>query len=82
MERIKILYRLHKIDVTFCVLCRLFLYGFSGRISISNKERHAKDGVMVNNMKKFGEWVEKYESENNGRVIFTVIDNANNVMGK
>lgn len=33
-------------------------------------------------MKKFSEWVEKYESENNGRVIFTVIDNTNNVMGE
>ena len=33
-------------------------------------------------MKKFSEWVEKYESENNGRVIFTVIDNGNNVMGE
>ena len=33
-------------------------------------------------MKKFSEWVEKYESENNGRVIFTVIDNVNNVMGE
>lgn len=33
-------------------------------------------------MKKFSEWVEKYESENNVRVIFTVIDNAHNVMGK
>lgn len=33
-------------------------------------------------MKKFREWVDKYESENNGRVIFTVIDNANNVMGE
>lgn len=33
-------------------------------------------------MKKFSEWVEKYESENNGRVIFTVIDNAHNVMGE
>lgn len=33
-------------------------------------------------MKKFSEFVEKYESENNGRVIFTVIDNAHNVMGK
>lgn len=33
-------------------------------------------------MKKFSEWVEKYESENNGRVIFTVIDNDNNVMGE
>nr|DAV31783.1 MAG TPA: hypothetical protein [Caudoviricetes sp.] len=32
-------------------------------------------------MKKFSELVEKYESENNGRVIFTVIDNGNNVMG-
>ena len=33
-------------------------------------------------MKKFSELVEKYESENNGRIIFTVIDNANNVMGE
>lgn len=33
-------------------------------------------------MKKFSEWVEKYETENNGRVIFTVIDNDNNVMGE
>lgn len=33
-------------------------------------------------MKKFSELVEKYESENNGRVIFTVIDNAHNVMGE
>lgn len=33
-------------------------------------------------MKKFSEWVEKYESENNGRVIFTIIDNVNNVMGE
>lgn len=33
-------------------------------------------------MKKFSELVEKYESENNGRVIFTVIDNVNNVMGE
>lgn len=33
-------------------------------------------------MKKFSELVEKYESENNGRVIFTVIDNSNNTMGK
>ena len=32
-------------------------------------------------MKKFSEWVEKYESENNGRVIFTVIDNKKNIMG-
>lgn len=31
-------------------------------------------------MKKFSELVEKYESENNGRVIFTVIDNENNRM--
>jgi hypothetical protein len=31
---------------------------------------------------KFSEFVEKYESENNGRVIFTVIDNYNNVMGE
>ena len=31
---------------------------------------------------KFSELVEKYERENNGRVIFTVIDNANNVMGE
>lgn len=33
-------------------------------------------------MKKFSEFVEKYESENNGRVIFTIIDNVNNVMGE
>lgn len=33
-------------------------------------------------MKKFSEIVEKYESENNGRVIFTIIDNVNNVMGE
>ena len=33
-------------------------------------------------MKKFSEFVEKYESENNGRVIFTVIDNAHDVMCK
>lgn len=33
-------------------------------------------------MKKFSEWVEKHERENNGRVIFTVIDNAHNVMGE
>lgn len=26
--------------------------------------------------------MEKYESENNARVIFTVIDNDNNVMGE
>lgn len=30
---------------------------------------------------KFSELVEKYETENNGRVIFTVIDNAHSVMG-
>lgn len=33
-------------------------------------------------MKKFSQWVEKYERENNGRVIFTVIDNAHNIMGE
>lgn len=31
---------------------------------------------------KFSELIEKYERENNGRVIFTVIDNAHNVMGE
>lgn len=31
---------------------------------------------------KFSELVEKYESENNGRVIFTVIDNTNNWVGE
>lgn len=32
--------------------------------------------------KNFTDLVEKYESENNGRVIFTVIDNSHNVMGE
>nr|DAG42155.1 MAG TPA: hypothetical protein [Caudoviricetes sp.] len=36
---------------------------------------------MLVEIKKFSKWVEKYESENNGRVIFTVIDN-NNVVGE
>ena len=31
---------------------------------------------------KFSELIEKYERENNGRVIFTVIDNVHNVMGE
>lgn len=35
--------------------------------------------VKVRRM-KFSTIVKKYESENNGRVIFTVIDNENNIM--
>ena len=30
---------------------------------------------------KFSEVIEKYETENNGRVIFAIIDNENDVMG-
>lgn len=38
-------------------------------------------GMRIKTWKmKFGAIVEKYESEYNGRVIFTVIDNKNNRM--
>lgn len=30
---------------------------------------------------KFGEVIEKYETENNGRVIFVAVDNKNNIIG-
>lgn len=30
---------------------------------------------------KFGEVIEKYKTENNGRVIFVAVDNKNNIIG-